>query len=259
MTDDVWRAFFDSYAPRYMNEAFTTDSVREAAFLVEVLSLPAGARILDVGCGTGRHAVELAKRGYRVTGLDISAGMLAQARAAAAAAGVELELVQGDATAFDLGRRFDAAICLCEGAFTLIGSDDPIEHDLAILVNVRAALVPGARLVLTALNSMRHIREATPEGVAAGAFDPMTQSNVEEIAWEDAAGAHRYVLRERGYVPTELTLLLRHTGFAVEHVWGGTAGDWGRRPVELDEYGIMVVARRPPEGAPDGPAAVESS
>jgi len=48
-------------------------------------------------------------------------------------------------------------------------------------------------------------------------------------------------------VPTELALLLRHAGFAVEHVWGGTAGNWGRRPVDLDEYEIMVVARRPCE------------
>ena len=53
---------FDSFAPQYMNEVFTTDSVREAAFLVELLELPRWASILDIGCGTGRHAVELVLR-----------------------------------------------------------------------------------------------------------------------------------------------------------------------------------------------------
>ena len=112
MADSVWREFFDSYAPQYMNEAFTADSVREVEFLVEVLGQPAGASILDVGCGTGRHAVELARRGYRVTGFDLSAGMLAEAAKAAGEAGVEVELIQADATAFSFARSFDAAACL---------------------------------------------------------------------------------------------------------------------------------------------------
>ncbi len=254
MGDNVWQRFFDGYAPRYEGEDFTKGTEAEVGFLVELLGLPTGRRILDVGCGTGRHSVALAARGYRMTGLDLSSGMLAQARAAAAAAGVALELVQADATRFRFAEPFDAAICLCEGAFTLIGADDPVEHDLAILANVRAALRPGAPFVLTALNAMRMVREATPEQVAAGLFDPMTQSQTNDMEWEDAGGRHTARLRERGYAPTELALALRATGFVVEHVWGGTAGNWGRRPVELDEYEIMAVARRPQASAPDSPA-----
>jgi cyclopropane fatty-acyl-phospholipid synthase-like methyltransferase len=247
VSDNVWQQFFDGYAPQYEGEVFTKDTEREVAFLLELLDLPSGARILDVGCGTGRHSVALAARGCRMTGLDISAGMLAEARAAAEAAGVEIELLQADATSFCLPVGFDAAICLCEGAFTLIGDDDPVEHDLAILANVREAIAPGAPFVLTASNAMRLIREATPEQVAAGVFDPMAQSQLFDMEWEDADGPHSLAARERGYVPTELALLLRHAGFVVEHLWGGTAGNWGRRPVDLDEYEIMVVARRPRE------------
>jgi cyclopropane fatty-acyl-phospholipid synthase-like methyltransferase len=228
-----------------MNEPFTADSVRETEFLLEVLDLLAGAAILDVGCGTGRHAVELAKRGFAVTGLDLSAGMLAEAAKAAASAGVEVELIQADATGFTLDRSFDAAICLCEGAFTLVGNDDAFEHDPAILRNVFAALRPGAPLVLTASNGMRLIRDATAEQVAKGTFDPATLTVSYDMEWQAPDGPRSVPVRERGYVPSELRLLCRSLGFIVEHVWGGTAGTWGRRPVDLDEWEIMVVMRRP--------------
>jgi SAM-dependent methyltransferase len=246
MTDDVWREFFDSFAPQYMNEVFTTDSVREAAFLADLLGLPKGATILDIGCGTGRHAVELAKAGYAVTGLDISSGMLREARAAAKRAGVELKLVQADATSFDLGRTFDAAVCLCEGSLGLLGDDDPFEHDAAVLGRAFSALRPRAPFVLTLLNALRMIRDATPDQVRRGAFDPatLTESFEMEVPAED--GPRSLPIRQRGYVPSELVLLCRQAGFAVEHVWGGTAGNWGRRPVELDEMEIMAVLRRPP-------------
>ena len=247
MTDDVWREFFDSYATQYMNESFTADSVHEVEFLEEVLGVPAGAAILDVGCGTGRHAVELAGHGYRVTGLDLSAGMLAEAAKAAARAGVDIELIKADATAFSLERGFDAAACLCEGAFTLVGADDAFEHDLAILRNVLAALKPGAPFVLTASNGMRLIRDATPEQVEKGAFDPLTLTHAYDMEWETSDGPRSMPVRERGYVPSELTSLCRTAGFDVEHIWGGTAGAWGRRPVDLDEWESMVVMRKPAE------------
>ncbi|HTX68532.1 MAG TPA: methyltransferase domain-containing protein [Thermoleophilia bacterium] len=246
MTDDVWREFFDSFAPQYMNEVFTGDSVREAAFLVELLGLSEGATILDIGCGTGRHAVELARAGYAVTGIDISAGMLREARAAAEQARVGVELIEADATSFDLGRVFDAAVCLCEGSLGLVGGDDAYTHDAAVLGRAFAALRPGAPFALTLLNGLRMIRDATPDQVERGAFDPATLTETFEMDWEADGRPRSMSIRQRGYVPSELVLLCRAAGFTVEHIWGGTAGDWGRRPVELDEMEIMAVLRRPP-------------
>ena len=138
-----WEEFFDGHAPIYMDNIFTKNTVAEVDFLLEELKLPPGSCILDIGCGTGRHAVELARRGYRVTGVDISSGMLAEAERAASEAGVKVEWVQADATTFTPTELFDASICLCEGAFGLLGTDDDhSEHDLNILRNISAALKP---------------------------------------------------------------------------------------------------------------------
>jgi 2-polyprenyl-3-methyl-5-hydroxy-6-metoxy-1,4-benzoquinol methylase len=75
-----WEAFFDGHAPYYREEPFTRNTATGIEFLVIELKLVDGESILDVGCGIGRHALPLAQRGYRVTGVDISQGTLAQAR-----------------------------------------------------------------------------------------------------------------------------------------------------------------------------------
>lgn len=240
-----WEEFFDGHAPVYMDNSFTKNTLEEVDFVLEELGLPPGSRILDVGCGTGRHAVELARRGYQVTGVDISAGMLAEAEKAAREADVEVEWIRADATQFTSDKLFDAAICLCEGAFSLLGGeDDPIEHDLAILRHIHAALKPGARFILTTLNGCRLIRQATQEDVESGRFDPLTMVEAYTVEWDTPQGKKSRQVRERSYVPAELAVLLRQAGFEVEHIWGGTAGNWDRREVLLDEMEIMVVGRK---------------
>jgi len=245
-TKHEWQEFFDGYAPLYMGECFTKNTAAEVDFLVEEMRVSAGSSILDIGCGTGRHSVALAKRGFRMTGVDISAGMLAEAKKAAGEADVEVEWIQCDATQFHSEKMYDAAICLCEGSFGLLSvQDDPLEHDLAILRNVCRALKPGGPFVLTALNACRMIRQYQQKDVEAGKFDPMTLVVREGIEWETPEGKKSFRSRDRGVVATELAILLKQAGLAVRHIWGGTAGNWGRRPLDLDEFEIMVVAEKP--------------
>ena len=242
----TWERFFDAHAPIYAENVFTRNTVREVDFLLEELGLPAGAAVLDVGCGTGRHAVELARRGYAVTGLDLSSEMLARAADAARAANVTIEWIHSNATRFALPRKYDAAVCLCEGAFGLLGQDDdPIDQPLAILRNIARSLKPGARAVFTVLNGAAMLRRHQNTDVAEGRFDPLTM--VESSEMPPREGLPAVAVRERGFVPTELLLLFRAAGLPVLSMWGGTAGNWGRRPLDLDEIEVMIVARKTAE------------
>ncbi|MEW6441918.1 MAG: methyltransferase domain-containing protein [bacterium] len=239
----TWEAFFDAHAPIYEDNVFTKNTGPEVDFLLEELALPPGGSILDVGCGTGRHSIELALRGYAVTGIDLSAGMLAAAAEAAKAAGVKVDWVRADATRFSLPGRYDGAVCLCEGAFGLLGrGDDPIGQPLAILCNISRGLKPGAKALLTVLNGAAMLRKHTNEDVAEGRFDPLAM--VESSAHPPREGLPAVAVRERAFVPTELMLLFRLAGLSVLSLWGGTAGNWGRRALDLDEIEIMIVARK---------------
>ena len=245
----IWEHFFDAHAPQYNDNVFTKNTLAEVDFLLEELQLPPGSAILDVGCGTGRHSIELAKRGYAMTGLDLSAEMLAIAEKTAQAQGVEVEWVQKSAVDFSFPPRFDAVIGLCEGAFGLLSqSDDVIDQPLAILSNVSRSLKPQAKAIFTVLNGAAMLRKYQNEDVAQGRFDPLTM--VESYLYPPREGMDPLPVRERSFVPTELVLLFRLAGLKVLNMWGGTAGNWGHRPLDLDEIEIMLVARK--VGAPWG-------
>lgn len=238
-----WQTFFDSHAEHYDENGFTQNTVAEVDFFLSLFAIPRGASILDVGCGTGRHSIELARRGYAVTGIDLSEGMLAKARAKAE--GLNVEFIQGDATDFDLGRTFDAAICLCEGAVGLIEAGEDAEaHDQSIFRNIARHLKPNGPFLMTCLNGYSIIRQMKDEFVHEGRFDPATMLAQYQDEWELPEGPRIMTITERLFIPPEITRMLRQAGFAVDHVWGGTAGAWGRRHIGLDEIEAMFVCRR---------------
>lgn len=245
MKNNTWKQFYDFNAPNYEQEVFVQNTEFEADFLVEELSLKPGMKVIDIGCGVGRHSVALAQRGLVMTGLDISTGQLHEARKKAAKAGVHVNFVQADASDFVLDEQFDAAICLCEGSFGLLSiGDDPLTHEKKILQNIAAVLKPGASLLMNARNAYQLIRHFSDEDVASGAFDPYTQTRIVKMGEMYPGFDPEVEVVEKCFTPSELRLLLETNGFAVDNMWGGTAGNWSKHLLSLDEIEIMVKCHK---------------
>ncbi|HEY0375504.1 MAG TPA: class I SAM-dependent methyltransferase [Pyrinomonadaceae bacterium] len=129
--------------------------------LLDARGVHAGARILDAGCGAGHFALELARRGYRLCGLDLSAPMLAEACERVKSASVALPLVRGDMLALPFGRQsFDAV--LCRGVLNDLLDDASRAQALNALVKV---LRPGGALLMDVREWDGSVRRKTREPV----------------------------------------------------------------------------------------------
>lgn len=102
--------------------------------------------------------------------------------------------------------------------------------------------------MFTVLNATAMLRRHTNKDIAEGRFDPLTM--VESSECPPREGLAAIAVRERGFVPTELTLLFHLAGMSIVNMWGGTAGNWGKRTLDLDEIEIMIIARKTAEPSP---------
>ncbi len=223
----------------YLRYSFTKGTDQEVGFLVDALGLEPGMRVLDVGCGPGRHAVALAQRGLEVVGVDISERFVELARAAAPP-GATFERADARALAFD--HEFDVAISLCQGAFGLTGGPGaPLDGDGAVLEGMARALRPGGRLAVTAFSSyfqMRFLEDADT-------FDADAGVNHERTVVKDEEGREAEVdLWTTCFTPRELRLLAAVAGLAVEAIWSVTPGAYERRALTTDQPELLMVATR---------------
>jgi SAM-dependent methyltransferase len=247
-----YEGLFTDYAGSYDRQPFTKGTPGECDFIEKEIGGDRTIPILDVGCGTGRHAVELARRGYHVTGVDLSPSQIEAARTKAAAAGVAADFRVGDARALDFHGEFGLALLLCEGAFPLMETD---EMNFAILRGATEALLPGGKLILTTLNGLFPLRrsagpsesENPVEGAGAGRkFDLLTFRMRSRLnTFDDHGRPIALDCDERWYVPSELTWLLKQAGFAAVDIYGANLGAFSRSdPLTADNFEILAIAAK---------------
>ncbi len=220
-------------------------------FVVSALELKSGARVLDLCCGQGRHAVELARRGFQVAGLDLSEYLLGLARERAEQAGAEVEFVGCDMREIPWENEFDAVVNL----FTSFGYLESDEEDEQVLHAVRTALRPGGRLLID-----HHNREQTTSWFGQGrqlwdeheghillenhdwdvAHSRVTMTRT-IVASDGARRETGFVLRI--YSHSEMLAMFKRAGLE----WVRTYGGYDGSQYAWDSRRMIIIARKPEE------------
>lgn len=205
------------------------------------LARPRGRRALDLGCGPGRHALALARRGFAVTGIDRTQGLLDEARRRADDEGLALTLRHDDLRTAPLGGPFDLAVSL----FTSFGYFEDPADDVALLRRVHESLAPGGALVVELMGAEVLSRIFTPrdwqerdgrfllqEHEVRGDFDWI------ESRWiiVDDDGVHEHRFGHRLYAGATLREALVDAGFSRVALYGDLTG------TRYDQQATRLVA-----------------
>jgi len=249
-----YETLFENYGQQYDNEIFTQGTLGECDFLEKEMGFNRDLKIIDVGCGTGRHSIELSKRGYSITGIDLSESLLQKAREKAKQNGLQVEFLRHDARNLSFENQFDVAIMMCEGSFPLMETD---EMNFAILKNVAKSLKYKSKFIFTTLNGLFPLfhsindfhAEVSVEGNAtydSKNFDLMTFRDHNITKFVDDLGAEKELeCNERYYVPSEITWLLKTIGFTNIEIFGAKLGALSREDkLTTEDFEMLVIAER---------------
>jgi len=254
MKKQWYETLFENYGDKYDNEVFTQGTSGECDFIEREINHNKELKIIDIGCGTGRHSIELTKRGYQMTGIDLSETLLQKAREKAKVNNLQIDFQHHDARNLPFEKQFDVAIMLCEGGFPLMETD---EMNFQILSNVSKALKTKCKFIFTTLNGLfplfHSINDFHIEGAVEGNatydsthFDLMTFRDHNITRFEDDHGiTHELECNERYYVPSEITWLLQSLGFTNIEIFGAKIGAYSREDVlSSNDFEMLVIAER---------------
>ncbi len=234
--------FFSAGSPFLAHPLLTAErAAQEIDFIAAELALPPGTRWLDVGCGFGRHSIELARRGYEVVGIDPAAAMIDAARTRAAGTAVAVDFRQAHAEQFTTKTPFDAAICL----FTTLGQITEQGENSDLVNRVFAALKPGGHFVIEVPQRETAVSQLKPTDkfgngerytAVTRQYNPDDHSITEIFRLVSPEETRAYRLHYRLYNRAELTCLLTAAGFIVS----AAHGDYAGTPL-ADEHPIMLM------------------
>ena len=232
-------------------------------FLEQSLGLTRGATVLDVGCGLGTHALELARRGYLVVGLDLSMAMITRAAEAAQYHNLKINFVHTDIREIEFEGAFDAVICM---GTTFGFFDDESNRD--VLARLYQALKPGGR-ILTDVVNRDHVIRIQPNLVWFQGDGCVCMEESEFNFFNSRLTVRRTMMRDDGqqseaeysirlYALHELGQLMQSMGFRVLDVSGQEAtpgvffGMQSPRIIILAERRALAKPKSKPKRSPSG-------
>jgi ubiquinone/menaquinone biosynthesis C-methylase UbiE len=249
-----YKELFDNYGRAYDKESFTAGTLGECDFIETEAGYNKQCRILDIGCGTGRHTIELTRRGYTLTGIDLSESMLNRAREKAGKENLTIDFQKHDARNLPFSEQFDLAIMICEGAFPLMETD---EMNYQILQSAYRALKPHGKLIFTTLNGLFPLFHSVKDFLAASSgeantvyadhsFNLMTFRDTNKTTVTDDSGNRKEMLcNERYYVPSEIIWLLKSLGFVKTDIYGAKQGAFSRQDrLVTEDFEMLVIAEK---------------
>jgi len=247
-----YEQLFQNYADSYDKESFTQGTIGEVDFIEQEINFDKSKTILDIGCGTGRHAIELAKRGYNVTGVDLSEAQLNKAKQKASKAGVKVEFFKKDARKLDYEKSFDVVVMICEGAFSLMETD---EMNFQILENAKNSLKENGKFIFTCLNALFPLYHSVKEFLNQNSdesrtkeltFDLKTFREHSTLDFVDDSGEKKTITcNERYFAPSEINWYLKALNFRKIDIYGCEIGNFTRdKKLTTDDFEILVVAEK---------------
>ncbi len=233
---DWWQTIFqEDYLTLYQNELSPQRTVRETDFILSHVPLPRKARVLDIPCGNGRHAIEFARRGYEVTGIDLSSVFLEQARAEAEKRHVSITFIHGDMRMPLSCEPVDLVV----NVFTSFGYFKRLRENERVLKMMAGALKPGGYFfidtankshLLTRVHQSQNISPQPiklPDGSLLTTHERITRSSrwVVDVTHKKMGRTWTYHADVKLFSEAELTALLAQYGLRVIKTWGNFRGD----------------------------------